>query len=262
MRRSFPLAALVSLIAISASGCASQNAMSLVPADVRMAMAADAARKQADADKPVEAAADASATKKKPAAGGEKGPDLAALRKLADGARDGEPLKALPEKPEPTASYAEDRTGSETDPAILLEQALEAQNGVASAAENDPESTGPADDDAWNRMLAMQKEAAPATDATTTAALGSATPVGESVSVAFAGEGVALDRDSDLHLRLMKSGGLGRIAGASGGEALEKASARGRQIAAIAGGDPGISYDPALPAGSATVYFAPSARRI
>lgn len=218
--------AAAALLAILLSGCASQNAMSLVPVAVQAEIAAEKARLPDE----------------RPAARSEVKADD----------RAGKTSETRAAKP-PTRRDHAAPPATLADPTDLLEQALAFQHAADQA-------TGPeAEEDAWRRLLELRESGA--IDPKATASVARAEDPDYRVELAFSGEGATLDRESDIRLRLLRRGGrvpaqivIGRIVDA--GAALEVADARGRQVAAIAGGDPLISYDPlATPGGAVVRYF-------
>lgn len=228
-------AAAAALFAILLSGCASQNAMSLVPAAVQAEIAAEKSRPPDD------------------------GP--AAKSEANDGDRAGKAAEtpaALPATRRDRPAQSGERNAAHpaalADQADLLEQALAYQHSANETTE--PE----AEEDAWRRLLELRKSGA--IDPAATASVASAEEPDYPVILAFSGEGATLDRESDIRLRLLRRGGrvpaqivVGRIDDA--GAALALAGARGRQIAAIAGGDPRISYDPLAAPGGAVIRYYP-----
>ena len=145
--------------------------------------------------------------------------------------------------------------------------------------DDDPEDSGvgrnsTVDPGTWRKLLAQAQDS-PGHDETLSAltesdAAGNETGMipaslpdqpadkSQSIPVTFDEGLTALSKDDDLKIRLLRHGKrfpervvIGKVEGAKGFQAMEKALAFGRVVAAASGGAPDISYDPALSARSA-----------
>lgn len=247
--------------AMLTGGCASQNAMTMIPGSLKAEIAAEkAARATGNGATSVEAMLAAARKDKE----GGNPPDADALAvKAAGDAEDGVAASEAKAEPERQISIGK------SAPARKPEQR------VPALAEGDEEAAyeGVAAPDVWARFQELQAKAAEAPaekqaappDMMATSALPQK-PRGDPAEVRFSGE--ALDRDSNLKVRLMVSAGLkaeriivGKVAAATPYEALAAAQARARVIRSLTGGAPDISYDPALAADAAVVHFTLSHRK-
>lgn len=242
--------------AMVTGGCASQNAMTMIPGNLKAEIAAEKAARAPEKGAVSVEAMLAAARKHKD---GGKPATVDALPVKGEG--DAEDGAALPDgKSEPKSQPATGKKPSARKPAPR----------VVPIAENFEEAgyEGVTAPDVWARFREMQAKAAEAPaeiqatapDMMATAALPQK-PRGDPADVRFSGE--ALDRDSDLKLRLMVSAGrkaeriiVGKVEAATPFEALAAAQARAMAIRKLTGGDPGITYDPALAADGAVVHFA------
>lgn len=262
-----PKAALVSLFAMLASGCASQNAMTTLPDDVRLSVLAESARVEGAntlAD-PAEPAPSAALSAEEQAF---------RLRQAAPERFDG----AAPE------------TADDADPEALFRQALARQGSgrlpVADMGDDpEPSSKTAIETDAtaiWNQMLAMRaasgNSAAAASPEIDTASTGPAGTVDDTIRTAAIAEPVerdpgttftvtldarsySLSREDEMRIALKRKGGrvarrivIGRIEG-TGAEVLGTANTLGQTVASMAGGDPGIAYDPSLPVATIRIEY-------
>ena len=104
---------------------------------------------------------------------------------------------------------------------------------------------------------------ADADDTLTTAALpDKPASKGETIAITFDASLSTLAKDDDLRVRLMRHGKrhpetiiIGKVEGVQGFAAMQKALALGKVIADASGGNPGMSYDPALSPRTAELYY-------
>ncbi len=242
--------------AMLAGGCASQNAMTMIPGNLKAEIAAEKAARA-----PEKGAVSVEAM-------------LAAARKDKAGSKpadtDAEPMKAAGDAADAAAAQDARAEPIRQPSSSKAPPARKPAPRVLPIAENFEEAgyEGVTAPDVWARFREMQAKAAEASaeiqatapDMMATAALPQK-PRGDPADVRFSGE--ALDRDSDLKLRLMVSAGrkaeriiVGKVEAATPFEALAAAQARAMAIRRLTGGEPDISYDPALAADGAVVHFA------
>jgi len=261
--------AAVSLIAMLAAGCASQNAMTLLPDDVKLSIAADQAR--------AEAADAVSTSDAAPMTNAEM---LEKARKLAAATRTeaGLPAEDTAAAPAPEAAAAE----TDENPEALFARALEmarsqSQDGVIgedAAVEPDtdlayaaePVAT-PVAEPAATVAESFEEDPVAFADQIRTAAFATGADERKRDEDAFVFTtdlekgGLTPQIVTQLRLRFIV-GRFGRriVVGRLEGqihEALQEACRRGEEVAAIAGPDAGMTYDPALPAGSVRVEYEP-----
>lgn len=259
--------ALVSLFAIFTTGCASQNAMTMLPDDVRLSIAAEQAR-QAEAEpvqKPVSTAALSDE-------------EIAFRTREMAHARQVEPAAAQEDEAEPAE-----------DPKALFARALEMKRKpveaqytpeaetVTADAETVAayaEEAAPAAEDVWTTVQAMRKasvEDDPVgfADSIRTAAVaaGADGKLGEDdyLDLAMDPSTGAIDQDAQIRIRLLGKGGriarrivVGRLDG-EGFEVLQAARQHAETISGLTGGEPGISYDPAVLRGTVRIEYEPRA---
>jgi hypothetical protein len=295
----------VLLFAMLASGCASQNAMSLIPEAVKLDMVREKsakkgpvsidtmlakARKTKGEEKPAAAGPNVSAQIDTVQTGPAKPLETVATaeQKIPDEKSGDRPVASGDvEAPTDAEYFVADASSSTTaqSPAELFSQAqaIHAQDGQPEGSDEtgqsemvagDMEPTAPQDD--WRKILAEAEGAEvqiagdlPTGDPMTTAALPTRpVPSGEIIPVFFDEAGLALAKDDDLKLRLMRYGKrvpvqivVGKIEGVEGFDAMQKALALGKLIGDACGGEPGISYDPSMSAGAAELHYpAPGAK--
>lgn len=282
MPNSLGRTALAMLFAIPCAGCMSQNAMSLVPDSVRLEIAQQKAAKAppVSVDQMLQNAGGKTVAPGK--AGGK--PDAAPLP-LGEGPKPQTAQKASPKTaanaPRALTLHA-GRSAAElfAEARALHRQAEAADLNFIDDIPNDSEkSAGGAD--AWRAMLAQAQEhpdparadasghsAADKDSGITTSSLPDRpASANESIQVKFNDRLTGLSKDDDLRVRLLRHGKripqtiiIGKVESAKGFEAMEKALALGRIIAEASGGNPAISYDPALsPRAAELVYVKPGA---
>ena len=286
------------LFAILTTGCASQNAMSLIPSAVKL----DIAREKAVKDGPL-SVDDMLAKSRSTKAGSALPPEKPqALTQIDNGVTGSEhaAIAADLRSPEPidqsskqannvlAVEYAElagnsadrDVPRANRSPAELFDeaQALLADRHIAKGQYGNTQISGvdtrdAADNEEWRSMLADgdvtsetsgDESAAAISDSTmTTAALPQkAESSDEIIGVAFDAAGASLVKDDDLKLRLLRYGKrapsqivIGKVEGLAGFEAMQKALSMAKLVSDACGGNPGVSYDPALPPGAAELYY-------
>lgn len=290
---------LVLLFAMLASGCASQNAMSLIPEAVKLDMVREKSAKKgpvsvdtmlakARKTKGEEANVAAKPNVSSQIDTVQTGPTMpletavVADRPISKAEAGNRPVASgAAEIPADAEYFAADTSSSTTaqSPAELFSQAqaIHAQDGQSAASDEANQSdmvagglapTAPQDD--WRRILAEAEGSEaqiagdlPTGDPMTTAALPTPTePSGEIIPVFFDEAGLALAKDDDLKLRLMRYGKrvpvqivVGKIEGVEGFDAMQRALALGKLIGDASGGEPGISYDPSMSAGAAELHY-------
>ena len=255
--------ALVSLFAIFATGCASQNAMTMLPDDVRLSIAAEQARK-ADAE-PVQ----------EPVSTAALSDEEIAFR-----------ARQMAEVRQEAPSADADEAGPAEDPKALFARALEMRRKpvtaeYASDAEAETatvaayaEETAPETEDVWTKVQAMRKasvEDDPVgfADSIRTAAVaaGADRKLGEDdyLDLAMDPSTGEIEQDAQIRIRLLGKGGrvarrivVGRLDG-EGFEVLQAARQHAETIAGLTGGEPGISYDPAVLRGTVRIEYEPRA---
>lgn len=298
------------LFAMGLSGCASQNAMSLVPDSLKLELAQDKAAKRGpvSVDAMIASARSLNApkeTESKAAVLAKDSIQRQTTTKIAEKIREkqssvsieyAEPQKVNRPKIKFDASQLANESDdseqiqamlasydlqqhdmqadSETDaPSVedLFQLALQKQNRIKNdAARVDLE---PSVDDLkaaaatkeWDALIAA-KNSAPHTsaalegDQTNSDTLIAHTS--EIVEVAFDTSHASLVQNDDLKLKLLRHGGrfpnaivIGKISQAKGFQIMSDALALGRIIVLASGGEPVITYDPALSSGAAMVKY-------
>ena len=261
------------LIAMSASGCASQNAMSLLPESVKLDVAQDKAAKQGplSVDEMM-----AKARTLHP----EAGKQMQVAAKI-----DETKTAALPDQSqhvdEPIqAAYAEDKTTAPKNqtesPSELFQQAMSLKEQTQSIDEapsvDDIKAAAAAHE--WRRLMDEQDVEKQAQNSPTTPELNAVLPLVmpinhvEIIPVSFNETQGSLSKDDDLKLKLLRFGKrvplqitIGKIKDAQGFQVMQSALALGKIIADASGGAPVITYDPALSVGVAQVHYASIGRQ-
>ncbi len=269
--------AIVSLFAILVSGCASQNAMTMLPEDVRLSVLAENAR---SADPAGDGMSD-----NLPTDDGRSAASLSAEEKAF------RLRQAAPDRFS-AAADAPEAPVEETDPAVLFKLAMEQRTNAQPMIQSDETAETSPEPDAteiWNQMMAMRNEgAAPAepgvqlADAIDAAPTGPVAGIDETIKTAAIDEPASVDpasivtlmldartftlsKDDEVRLALKRSGGrvasriiVGRLEGA-GAEVLTAARDLGDTVAELTGAEPGISYDPTLDVATVRIEYAPLA---
>ncbi|MEZ5808316.1 MAG: hypothetical protein R3D65_11670 [Zhengella sp.] len=258
LRTLIPAMALLSATALS--GCVSQNATAMLPQEVQLALAADAARQSVPEATEPEANMDAATGER------ETAPALSAVemeyrRQVARLAAD---------RPEGVPS-----TGKGNAVALFNQaRQLQAVRAMAQPS-SQTESPSPAAQDltpeaTWNAALAKARASTPPAPAgadttITTAAVGTGPKPADVIEFQLESATTQLPAETVMQLRLRKLGGrvvrrivVGRIAG-EGYEVLARAQQIARVVASVTGGEPGMGYDPSMSAGAVRVEYEPFA---
>lgn len=261
------------LIAILASGCASQNAMSLLPDSVKLDVARDKAAKQGplSVDEMM-----TKASKLHPNADKE----IQVAAKI-----DGIKTAALPEQlqkaDEPIqTAYAEEKIEASQDqtdsPSALFQQAmaLNQQSRSTDQATSVDDIKAAAATAEWRRLMDWQNAEKQNEGSPLAMAPDAAPPLVmplsdvEIIPVNFNETRDGLAKDDVLKLKLLRFGkrvpleiAIGKITNARGFAVMQSALALGRIIANASGGAPVITYDPTLSAGAAEVRYASTGRQ-
>ena len=267
------------LIAMLTVGCASQNAMSLLPDSVKLDVARDKAAKEGplSVDEMM-----AKAKKLHPAAETDK--QVATSIDSTKTASLPNPAAQLDE-PIQTA-YAEESSprlqkegvGNENagSPAELFQQAMllnqQAQTFDQTPSVDDIKAAAAAHE--WRRLLDEQEAERQAEDRSVAMPISTEIPLVmpiyqvEIIPVNFNAAHDGLAKDDDLKIKLLRFGKrvpqqitIGKIKDAQGFQVMQSALALGKIIAAASGGAPAITYDPALPTGAAEVRYASTGRQ-
>ncbi len=271
MSRKTLIAALVLLSATPLAGCASRNAMAVLPEDVKLAVAADAARQSLQSD----------TTPVSETGGPQRTPPALSPVEIEFRNRQ---AAVLPEEL-PDA----DSTQTAADPAAVFRRAREMATIRAmpdEAAFDDPGYATGGDDNAapanadpnatWQAALAMHRASASDTAPSVapyapdtelvTAALPEQKNIKDFAEFAVSPQGDLLSQAVRTEIRLKHIGGrvarrivVGHIEGESFA-VLKRAQDIGRAVAGATGGDPGMSYDPTVAAGTVRVEYEPSTR--
>ncbi|MAW85196.1 MAG: hypothetical protein CMJ42_01570 [Phyllobacteriaceae bacterium] len=251
---------MVLLSATGLGGCASQNATDMLPREMKLAMAADAVRESMPAaDAPAEALPQA-----QPPA---PATDREALSPVEIEFRR-QQQRLMPSAPGGPAGL---ETG---DPVALFNRAREMQAVRAMADPSGmPVATAgnalaPSPQETWNAALARAQGLAPARQAEpdtaiVTAAVDAPPDQDDILEFVLPDDGTGLPDDAVMQIRLKTLGGrkvrrivVGRIEG-KGFEVLARAQEIARAVAEVTGGEPGMSYDPAMSTGAVRLEYEP-----
>jgi hypothetical protein len=261
------------LIAMLASGCASQDAMSLLPDNVKL----DVARDKATKEGPVSVdAMMAKARTLHPET--DKQTQVAAKVDVTETAALPDQSKAL-EQPIQTA-YAEeqdaklqhqaDSSTNDDSPAKLFQQAMllseQAHASDQTPSLDDIKAAAAASE--WRKLMDQQAAQQVADDIAKVTVASLETPLVmplsqiEIIPVNFNEAHDALANEDDLKLKLLRFGKrlplqitIGKVTNAQGFEVMKSAIALGNIIAQASGGAPEITYDPSLSEGAAEVRY-------
>jgi hypothetical protein len=261
------------LIAMLASGCASQDAMSLLPDNVKL----DVARDKATKEGPV--SVDEMMAKAR-TLHPETGKKTKVTNKLDETKTAALQPSAQHEDAPVQAAYAEEAKLEQLEPvnnrvnnnspADLFQQALllNQQTQIADQTQSATDSyTATADQ--WRALIAQQEGENSVGSMTNSAILASVeTPLVmplaqvEIIPVNFNEAHNALANQDDLKLRLLRFGKrlpmqitIGKVTNAQGFEVMKSAIALGNIVAQASGGAPEITYDPSLSEGAAEVRY-------
>ncbi len=261
------------LIAMLTSGCASQNAMSLLPESVKLDVARDKAVKQGPLS------VDEMMTKAR-----KLHPNAVAETQIADKVDDTK-TATLPERlqqvGEPAQSaYAEEKIAASQDqansPSALFQQAIvlseQTRTGDQSPSFDEIKAAAAADE--WRKLMDEQGVEKSAADSSEPIVANVEPPLVmpltevEIIPVNFNKTRDSLTKDDDLKIRLLRFGKripqqitIGKITNAQGFQVMQSALALGKIVTQASGGSPEITYDPALAAGVAQVRYASTRRQ-
>lgn len=256
----FPAMALLSATALG--GCASQNATAMLPQEVQLAMAADAVRQSApETGDPVEDTARASLPADTVAADRNiLSPVEIEFRRQQQ--RLTPPAPGVQPLAEPHDAIALFNRARE----IQAVRAMGSPSGMPVA--NARGALEPSPQETWNAALAKAQGLEPARReepdaAIVTAAVDAPPDQVDVLEFVLEADGTGLPGDVVMQIRLKTLGGrkvrrivVGRIEG-KGFEVLARAQEIARSVASIAGGEPGMSYDPAMSAGAVRLEYEP-----
>ncbi len=261
------------LIAMSASGCASQNAMNLLPDSVKLDVAQDKAAKQGPLS------VDAMMAKAR-----KLHPDIDKKTQVAAKVDETE-TASLPDQSqhvdEPIqTAYAQEKTTASKNqtysPSELFQQAklLNEQTQSIDEAPSVDDIKAAAAAHEWRRLIDEQDVEKQAHNSPAAMELNAIPPLVmpinqvEIVPVSFNESQGSLANDDDLKLKLLRFGKrvplqitIGKIKDAQGFQIMQSALALGKMISQASGGAPTITYDPTLSAGAAEVRYPKTGRQ-
>ncbi|MCB1417669.1 MAG: hypothetical protein KDJ74_01160 [Notoacmeibacter sp.] len=278
MNRKTLISTLVLLSATGLTGCVSQNAMSTLPDDVRLAVTADAVRQSM----PEETSKTQQPADRETAASARLSPvELEFRRRQMEDMTTAAPLAATSAdeasaRPDPVEMFARARQmqlpSSLPDNAPVMTASAALDPAAAEAQAEEARAT-------WQAALALAKAkpgdnptpagttpAHQAPDASIVTAAVEEKPEPADL-VEFVLDGQLVPQDVTMDLRLKAIGGrkahrivIGRVDG-NGFEVLARAQEIARIVQQATGGEPGMSYDPAMSAGAVRVEYAPFAKQ-
>lgn len=259
------------LIAMLASGCASQNAMSLLPDSAKRDVAQDKAAKQGPLSVD-EMMANVRTLHS------EIGKQTQVKAKLDETKTAALPASAQnSDAPIQTAYAEEDNTDllhqtskrvKNDSPAELFQQALLLNQGAQAPDQTSSSDVIAATANQWRTLIDQQEVEKPA-EASTEPIVAKVEPPlvmpfthVEIIPVNFNETHDGLVKDDDLKLKLLRFGKrvpqqitIGKVNDARGFQVMQLALALGKIIAEASGGAPTITYDPTISAGAAEVRY-------
>ena len=259
------------LIAMLASGCASQNAMSLLPDSAKRDVAQDKAAKQGPLSVD-EMMANVITLHS------EIGKQTQVRAKLDETKTAALPASAQnSDAPIQTAYAEEDNTDllrqtnkrvKNDSPAELFQQALLLNQGAQAPDQTSSSDVIAATANQWRTLIDQQEVEKPAQASTEPIVAKVEPPLVmplthvEIIPVNFNETHDGLVKDDDLKLKLLRFGKrvpqqitIGKVNDARGFQVMQLALALGKIIAEASGGAPTITYDPTLSAGAAEVRY-------